>query len=159
MSELKPCSIELKHGRFYERGKGQALTKDHVLEALSTLEADNRELFVDLDMSRGEAEGLRARVAELEDNNSSLEAENAKLREFCELMSDEAWGRFDSEVDPADLQDHGERLGLIVEVPGSDYFKEIWGEEDGATMMVWSWSEAARKARPPGQRPTEEGTD
>ena len=76
-------------------------------------------------------------IAEIE----RLEAENAKLREFFEVVFKDLWDLHDP--DGGDLQDTAERLGLIVKVPADEQFRD---EYDGDEMFVWSWSPLATEA-------------
>ena len=77
-------------------------------------------------------------IAEIE----RLEAENAKLREFFEVVFKDLWDLHDP--DGGDLQDTAERLGLIVRVPADEQFKD---EYDGDEMFVWSWHPLALEGK------------
>ena len=72
---------------------------------------------------------------------AELFTENAKLREFFEVVFKDLWDLHDP--DGGDLQDTAERLGLIVKVPADEQFRD---EYDGDEMFVWSWSPLATEA-------------
>ena len=64
-----------------------------------------------------------------------LEAERDKLREALEWCAREHQDGGD--IDGGSWQDMMERLGLLVEVPASEAFREDW---DCDTMYVLAWS-------------------
>jgi hypothetical protein len=68
------------------------------------------------------------------DGDTETEAERDKLREALEWI----WGEMlEGGIDDLDTQNTLEELGLLVEVPADEQFKQDW---DADTMYVLAWT-------------------
>ena len=58
--------IELKHGKFYEKGKGQQLSKAHVVEAVSQLEEEVEDRDLTIEVLEGQIKHLEQKLDDLD---------------------------------------------------------------------------------------------
>jgi len=134
----RPCAIELSYGKFYEKGRGQALTKEHVIEALTQMEAQVERIGEDsvLDHKRNVDQGI-----ELEKARKGFWAMYERLFSVEAQLADwESLGSFD-QVKQGKVDGHKERDKLEAQLAERDKQFDDFGvhqrlsnEEWGATV-------------------------
>jgi len=80
---------------------------------------------------------LEVKLFEQQSTNRKLEAENAALREYVEIVTDGG-------TDYPETWDELHRLGLIVEAKPTPEFTDEWGDDVEMWVLAWKayWLEA-----------------
>ena len=109
--------IELKHNKFYERGFSQALSKEHVVEAIAQLEARITELEADRETLIEDIQAVRDDKERLWCEKTALKAKN--------LQKDVASAKREDEVDRL------KKLAVQAHYHCEDYYYSCPQDEGG----------------------------